>query len=93
LGAEPIQSEGDRDEGGFFSTVDRFLDMVTCGVTRGEWIVRTAAGFILAVMFFTIPFTEIGAGEPWYFWVGSGVIAFIVGTLMSWLLITFWKDL
>jgi type VI protein secretion system component VasK len=51
------------------------------------WMKRTAAGFVLAALFFAMPFTEIGKDEPWYFWIGSGVVAFLVGILLTWIMI------
>jgi hypothetical protein len=84
----PPENE-DNDSGEILLGIKRML----VAVRRGEWILRTAAGFVLAVVFICLPFTELGAGEPWYFWVGSGVIAFIAGSLLTWLLVTvYWKD-
>jgi hypothetical protein len=89
MSAEQNHDDCDVHEGGVFSVVGAFLGTVT----RAEWIVRTAAGFLLAAIFFVMPFSEIGGGEPWYCWVASGVVAFVVGTLMSWLLVWVWKEL
>jgi hypothetical protein len=87
MGTNPGQNDPASD--GFLAGVERFLT----AVHRGEWVARTAAGFVLAVLFFYMPFTELGAGEPWYFWAGSGVIAFIAGTLLTWLLVTvYWRE-
>jgi hypothetical protein len=62
-------------------------------VARAEWILRTAACFVLAAMLFALPATQLGAGKPWYFWIGSGVIALVVGLLMLWILVRSWKEL
>jgi hypothetical protein len=62
-------------------------------VTRSEWFSRTVAGFVLAMLFCAMPFTDLGAGEPWYFCVASGIIAFAVGRAMSWLLVSVWRSL
>jgi hypothetical protein len=32
-----------------------------------------------------MPFTDLGKDEPWYFWVASGVVAFVVATLLLWI--------
>lgn len=52
-----------------------------------RWIKRTGAGFVLAALFFAMPFTDIGKDDPWYFWIGSGLIAFLAGTLLTWIAI------
>ncbi len=49
---------------------------------------RTGAGFVLAALFWAMPLTELGMLEPWYFWLSSGVVAFTVGVLMTWILVT-----
>jgi protein-S-isoprenylcysteine O-methyltransferase Ste14 len=51
------------------------------------WIKQIATGFVLAALFFVMPFTTIGKNEPWYFWIGSGIVASLVGTLLTWLMI------
>ncbi len=51
------------------------------------WIKRIVPGFVLAAIFFAMPFTKLGEIEPWYFWMGSGVVAFLVGVLLTWIML------
>jgi hypothetical protein len=83
------QPESEPEEAGFLSAVERIGGVVE----RGEWLVKCAAGFVLGILFCAMPFMGFGAEEPWYFWVGSGLIAFIAATLLSWLAIRCWRDL
>ena len=88
MGTKPEPNQPDSDREGFFAVVDRFVRRIEWG----ERIVRTAGGFVLAGMFFALPATELGASEPWYFWMGSGIIAFVAGSLLTWVLFRMWKD-
>lgn len=65
--------------GGFWSKV------VDCLQFFGEveLLVRCTPGFILAAVFFCLPFFG-GFGEPWYFWIGSGVIAIAASLFLVW---------
>jgi len=49
------------------------------------WIKRIAAGAVLAACFFAMPFTDLGKEEPWYFWIASGLVAFVVAILLLWI--------
>jgi hypothetical protein len=42
------------------------------------------AGLFLAVAFCLMPFSPLGAEGPWYFWVGSGLVALAASVLLSW---------
>jgi MFS superfamily sulfate permease-like transporter len=42
------------------------------------------AGLVLACIFWAMPFTKIGSEDPWYFWVGSGLVAVAASTLIGW---------
>jgi hypothetical protein len=49
-----------------------------------ELVLSVLAGLILAVLLCLMPFTELGAEEPWYFWIGSGLVALAASVLLGW---------
>src|SRR5262245_41641452 len=49
-----------------------------------ERVLSVLAGLVLAVLCCLMPFSALGAEEPWYFWVGSGLIALAVSVLLAW---------
>ena len=67
-------------------------DLPTRFVREWGWItsirslVSMGAGLLLAIIFWSIPFTEFGKeiGEPWYFWVFMGLAAFAAVFFMGW---------
>src|SRR5947209_1287057 len=63
----------------FVEAVGRFFE-------TAERLTAVAAGLILAALFCAMPFTDLGADEPWYFWVGSGLIALAASALLAWVL-------
>ena len=74
------KKDEDRDSGflGILADFGRLLHF-------GEMIVRSLAGFVLGGLLMAVPFMGVETGKPWYFWFGSGILAFMVGTLMCWL--------
>jgi hypothetical protein len=48
-----------------------------------ERILSVLAGLVLAGLFCLMPFSTLGAEEPWYFWVGSGLIALAASVLLA----------
>jgi hypothetical protein len=49
------------------------------------WITRILACFVFGGLMLTMPFTKLGNDEPWYFWVGSSLLAFLAGFLLIWI--------
>jgi hypothetical protein len=52
---------------------------------------QIAAAFVLAAMFFAVPFTELGKDEPW-FWIASGGVSCLVGSLLIWIFVETHKN-
>ncbi|MGE3805364.1 MAG: hypothetical protein AB7K24_11885 [Gemmataceae bacterium] len=62
-----------------FEGIAEFCDTI-------ERLVSVGAGLVLAVLLSSIPLLDFETGEPWYFWVGSGLIALTASILLAWIL-------
>ena len=62
---------------GLFVRVVEFLEST-------ERMLCVLAGLVLAVVFCLMPLNALGAGEPWFSWVGSGLIALAASVLLAW---------
>jgi hypothetical protein len=70
--------------GGLFEVVTSHAAIWECT----ERLLFVLAGLFLAVFFCVLPFTALGevlgSDEPWYFWVGSGMVALAASVLLAW---------
>jgi hypothetical protein len=53
-----------------------------CDTTQG--VISVLAGLFLSGFFCLMPFNTLGADEPWFFWVGSGLLALVTSVLLAW---------
>lgn len=67
-------------QGGFLGLLEKVVDFFD----TAERIKSVLAGLFLAVMFCLMPGTALGGGEPWYFWIGSGLIALTLSAVLAW---------
>jgi hypothetical protein len=68
-------------EGGWFECLVTLWDFWE----STERALSVLAGLVLAAIFCLMPFTALGEDEPWYFWVGSGLLAFAASVLLAWI--------
>lgn len=75
-----LQKPEDEERHDFLSIISEIMEFFE----TTERLLSVLAGFFLAVVFSLMPFSELGKNDPWYFWVGSGLIALILSFVLSW---------
>ncbi len=76
--------EGPNDEAASPSGFLALFEKVVEFWDSTERALSVLAGLFLAVVFCLMPFSALGAEEPWYFWVGSGLVALAASVLLAW---------